>query len=105
MKITLIEQWPIVVAVGVFVILFGLWQWAFFRHKAYQFMLYAKIQAKEEILKSGQAQEDKVVELLQMVPYFIIIPVSAKRLAVRQLYKLAKDLCDDGQLNNSQISS
>jgi hypothetical protein len=104
MTISVIQDWQYVVLVGVIVILFGLLQWSAFRHKAYQFMLYAKIQAKYEILKSGQEQEDRVVAMLQMVPYFILVPEAAKRVAVKQLYKLAKDIADDGNLNNSNIS-
>lgn len=100
-RVSVIPNWQYVVAAGVIIALIGLWQWAAFRTEAYKFMLHAKAQAKDGILKSGQEQEDKVVQLLNAVPYLCVIPSDVKRIAVKYLYGIAKDLADNGVLDNS----
>lgn len=101
MTVTLIPYWQYVVAGGVFLMLLGLWQWNWFRQRAYALMVQAKRMARDEILKSGAEQEQWVVDALQAVPFLIVVPRSVKLMAVRYLYKIAKDLCDNGQLDGS----
>ena len=101
MSIKLIENWQYIVMIGVIITLFGLLQCMWFRQRAYALMLQAKRMAKDEILKSGDEQEQWVTDMLQAVPFLIVVPRSVKLMSVRYLYKIAKDLCDNGQLDGS----
>lgn len=101
MSIELINNWQYVVMIGAIITLFGLLQCMWFRQRAYALMLQAKRMARDEILKSGEEQEQWVTDMLQAIPWLIFIPRSAKLYSVKYLYKVAKDLVDDGALNNS----
>lgn len=98
---TFIPPYAYIVLIGIIIILIGLFQCLWFRERAYALMLQAKRLAIDEILKSGEEQEQWVTDMLQAIPWLIFIPRSAKLYAVRYLYKIAKDLVDDGALNNS----
>lgn len=100
-SLTLVDNWVYIVMAGAIIVLFGLMQCLWFRQRAYALMLQAKRMARDEILKSGEDQEQWVTDMLQAIPFLIVIPRGAKLLAVRYLYNIAKDLCDNGQLDGS----
>lgn len=101
-SISLVPNWAYIVLIGMVLVLIGLCQCLWFRQRAYALMVQAKRMAADEILSSGPAQEEWVTDMLQAIPYLIMIPRSAKLYTVRYLYRIAKDLVDDGALNNSQ---
>lgn len=85
-------------------ILFAIMDYAKFKAMAYQVMLLAKSKAKDMVLKSGQEQEDFVVEkLYDLMPvrFKVFISKETLRAIVKKLYSAAKDILDDGKLNNS----
>ena len=67
MNIELIKYWQYIVMSGVFIIFIGMFQCLWFRQRAYALMLQAKRMARDEILKSGEEQEQWVVDMLQAV--------------------------------------
>jgi hypothetical protein len=70
----------------------------------YALMLQAKRMAKDEILKSGQEQEDWVVrKALIFLPATVRIFLSeeAIRVIVKFLFNKAKDFLDDGEFNGT----
>lgn len=101
MNITLIPNWQLIILIGLAVVFFGLWQWNWFRQRAYALMVQAKRLAKDEILKSGEDQEQWVVNMLSKIPWIMFIPRGWLVIAVKYLYGIAKDYCDDGKINNS----
>jgi hypothetical protein len=103
MNITLVDNWQYIVMIGAILVLFGLMQWNWFRQRAYALMVQAKRMAIDEVLKSGDEQEQWVVDALQAIPILLPIPRSVKLQVVRYLYKIAKDLCDNGQLDGSNL--
>ena len=67
-------------------------------------MLQAKDKAKDLILKSGQQQEDWVIDKAYIfLPKKITAFINRERMRkiIHYLYLKAKDLLDDGKLNNS----
>jgi hypothetical protein len=103
---SLIWDWRYIATCIIAVILFAIFDWQNFKVKAYSYMLLAKSMAKDAVLKSGQEQEDFVVKQLM-----IWLPVRLKALpgvneenirkVVHFLYVKAKDLIDNGKLDNS----
>jgi len=72
--------------------------------KAYSFMLLAKKLAKDQVLNTGEAQEEFVVEALYMLLKKLKIPFVTEeglRKLVHKLYVKAMDYLDDGEFNNS----
>lgn len=97
-------EYRFVIAVVVCFILYFLFE----REKGYSIlynlMLQAKRLAKDAILKSGQAQEDWVVEkamYLLPVTWKVFITETQVRKIVKWLFHKGKDLIDDGKLNDS----
>jgi len=85
-------------------LVYALFNWSAVKKRAYQGMLRAKSLAKDLVLGSGQEQEDWVVENfwpLIPAPARLIISKDLFRAIIKKLYKAAKDLVDDGILNNS----
>lgn len=75
-------------------------QWT--EKKAYSIMLVAKQQAKEDILKNGQEQEEFVVDALYLILSRLKIPFITKDNLipiVRKLYSKAMNLIDYGMIN------
>lgn len=68
-------------------------------------MLQAERLAKAKILASGQPQEDWVYEQLKLFfpKYVGIVGETRTRAFIKYLFKKAKDLLDDGKLNNSTV--
>lgn len=98
-------DWRFVIAVIVAVIIYAIAEWNNFKTLAYQTMLRAKSKAKDKVLTSGKEQEDWVIKSLYTilparVRAFIGEP-EALRPVVHWLYGKAKDLLDDGKLNDS----
>jgi len=102
--LTQIEAYKMPINIGLIlitVVVFALSQWNWLRQRAYALMLQAKRLAIAEILKSGEEQEQWVTDMLQAIPWLLFIPYRSKLIMVKYLYRAAKDLCDDGKLNNS----
>ena len=67
-------------------------------------MLQAKSMAKDAILKSGHQQEEWVIKkAYQFMPRRLTILINEQRMKiiVHYLYIRAKDLVNDGEINNS----
>jgi len=72
--------------------------------KIHEYMLAAKQMSKDGLLKSGDEQEEWVVNNIYILFQKLKIPFITKdniRFAVKKLYKLAMDKMDDGKINNS----
>lgn len=77
-------------------------QWI--KEKVYTLMLLAKKLAKDQVLATGAAQEEWVVNALYILLKKLKIPFVTKESLqplVDKLYKKAMDYLDDGKLNNS----
>ena len=99
-------EYRFIILVVFAVILFAAFEWELFKSKLLALMLKAKSLAKNLVLKSGQKQEDWVVKKAYLVlPKKITIFINEERMRkiVHYLYVKAKDLSDDGKLNNSII--
>jgi hypothetical protein len=86
------------------VVIFAIFDFAKFKQIVFQAMLIAKSKAKDLVLKSGQEQEDWVVEkVYNILPARIKLFVSKEilRNLVKKFYKEAKDYLDDGKFNDS----
>jgi hypothetical protein len=68
-------------------------------------MLQAERLCKAKFLESGQAQEDWVFEQIKKCfpKYVKIFGEDNIRAFIKYLFKKAKDLLDDGKLNNSTV--
>lgn len=103
--LTLIWEWRYVTLYALGVIAFAVFQGKqWIKSQAYAFMLLAKSKAKDGVLNSGQAQEDWVVEALNILLKKLKIPFVTEetvRAIVKKLYVLAKDYLDDGKINKS----
>ena len=85
-------------------VLFALFEWERTKEILYALMLQAKRLAKDAVLKSGQQQEDWVLErAYAYLPGWITMFISKEvmRKIIKWLYNQAKDYLDDGKLNNS----
>lgn len=85
-------------------LVYCIFNWQKVKTLAYKGMLQAKTLAKEAVLKSGQEQEDWVVETiwpLLPAPIRLFISKTVFREIIKKLYRTAKDYLDDGQLNGS----
>lgn len=101
----LLFEYRFVLAVMVAVLFFIVLDWQKAKGILYQLMLTAKSMAKDMVLKSGEAQEEWVLEkAYQYLPLRIrvLIPKEYMRKIIKYLYHLAKDYLDDGKLNDSQ---
>jgi hypothetical protein len=97
-------EYRFVIAIVVCFVLFYLFEREKGYSLLYNLMLQAKRLAKDAILKSGQAQEDWVVEkalYLLPVSWKVFISETQTRKIVKWLFNKGKDLIDDGKLNNS----
>lgn len=97
-------EYRFIILVVLVVILYAAIEWQKFKTQAYALMLQAKSLAKDAILKSGHQQEEWVIKkAYQFMPRKITIFISEERMRkiVHYLYNRAKDLIDDGQVNNS----
>jgi len=99
-------EYRFIILVVLAVVLFSILEWQKFKTVIYALMLQAKILAKDLVLKSGEKQETWVVNhAYQLLPKKITIFINETRMRkiVHYLYVKAKDLVDDGKLNNSII--
>jgi uncharacterized protein (UPF0333 family) len=97
-------EYRFIIIVVLAVILYAALEWEIFKTKSYALMLKAKSMAKDNILKSGKKQEDWVVKkAYKYLPKKITIFINEQRMRkiVHYLYVKAKDLADDGEINNS----
>lgn len=85
----------------------GVWsafEWTKAKDIAHGFIINAKSLAKDGFLNTGKEQEDWVVEkvlLFMPATLKLFVNESMVRALVQNLYKAAKDMLDDGKLNNS----
>ena len=89
-------------------IVYALTNWSKTKKLVYAGIIRAKSLAKDAVLHSGQEQEDWVVETvypLLPLPIKVVISESLFRKLVKYTYDKAKDLLDDGVLNNSNGGS
>jgi hypothetical protein len=101
---SILWDWRFVLAVVLGVAVYAIADWKNFKIKLNQLMLDAKSLAKDKILNSGQEQEDWVVmKLYNIMPAKLKVFISEEllRKIVKKAYHTAKDLIDDGHLNNS----
>ena len=99
-------EYRFIILVVLAVVLFAILEWQKFKTVVYALMLRAKSLAKDLVLKSGEKQEDWVVQKAYLIlPKKITIFINEARMRkiVHYLYVKAKDLADDGKLNNSTI--
>lgn len=99
-------DWRYAIIVVIAVIIYAVFEWQSFKVLAYKLMLVAKKLAQKKILEAGQPEEDWTVEhLYDLLPKRITLFVSKDlvRKIVYKLYHVAKDLLDDGKLNNSIV--
>lgn len=99
-----IWEFRFVILVVLAVVLYAALEWQKFKGQAYALMLQAKSLAKDAILKSGAQQEEWVIrKAYQFLPRKITIFINQERMRkiVHYLYVKAKDLIDDGEMNNS----
>jgi uncharacterized protein (UPF0333 family) len=93
------------VILGVLAIIFyALLEWQKTKGILYALILKAKSMAKDWVLKSGEKQEEwVVVNAYRFLPKKITVFINKERMRrlVHYLYHKAKDLIDDGELNNS----
>ena len=103
-----IYEYRYVLVVVVAAIVYALTNWSKTKKLVYAGIIRAKSLAKDMVLTSGQEQEDWVVETVYpMLPLPIKLVVSEPlfRKLVKYTYDKAKDLLDDGVINNSQGAS
>jgi len=103
-----IYEYRYVLVVVVAAIVYALTNWSKTKKLVYAGIIRAKSLAKDMVLTSGQEQEDWVVETVYpMLPLPIKLVVSEPlfRKLVKYMYDKAKDLLDDGVINNSQGAS
>jgi len=97
-------EYRFIILIILAVILYAAFEWEKFKTKAYALMLQAKSMAKDLILKSGSQQENWVVKkAYQFLPRKLTIFINEARMRkiIHYLYIKAKDMADDGKLNNS----
>jgi len=100
----LLFEYRFIIAVVLIVVLYAVFEWQKFKAKCYNLMLQAKDLAKDAILKSGDQQMEWVIKrCYQFMPKSLTIFISEARMRIliQFLYDKAKDLLDDGKLNNS----
>ena len=97
-------EYRYVFVVVVAAIVYALTNWSKTKKLVYAGIIRAKSLAKDAVLHSGQEQEDWVVETiypLLPLPVKVVISGSLFRKLVKVTYDKAKDLLDDGVINNS----
>jgi hypothetical protein len=97
-------DWRFILACVLGIAIYMVADWNGFKIKLHQLMLDAKSMAKAEVLKSGKDQENWVVDnLYEIMPAKLKLFISKEllRKIVYKAYHTAKDLIDDGSLNNS----
>jgi hypothetical protein len=96
-------DWRFVIIVVLGVAIFAILEWNKFKTLAYQAMLTAKSLAKDYVLKSGKEQEDWVIiKMYTVMPKLNVVPEDKLRIVIHWLFIKAKDLVDDGKLNDSE---
>ena len=101
-------DWRFVILFILAAIVWLVFNWQKAKIMAYNGMLRAKSLAKDWVLNSGQEQEDWVVErVYPCIPATIRLFMNrdAFRTFVRWLYRIGKDILDDGELNNSRSTA
>ena len=102
--INLVWEWRFVITLGVMAIIYIISEWNVVKVNAYKAMLQAKDLAKNQILNSGEAQENWAVNhIMKLMPMRLklLLGEQTVRAIVKLLYKDALDYLDDGKLNNS----
>ncbi len=97
-------EWRFVLIIIGAIALYAIFEWQRFKQETFKVMLAAKKMAKDAVLKSGKEQEEWVVKkLYKLLPKSWLVFISEEKLRniIHYLYNKAKDLADDGQLNNS----
>jgi uncharacterized protein (UPF0333 family) len=97
-------EFRFVILVVLVAIIFAVFEWQKTKGILYALMLQAKSMAKDLILKSGTKQEEWVIRKAYLfLPKKITIFINQERMRriVHYLYNKAKDLADDGEMNNS----
>ena len=100
-----IYEYRYVLVVVVAAIVYALTNWSKTKQLVYAGIVRAKSLAKDMVLTSGQEQEDWVVETvypLLPLPIKVVISEALFRKLVKYTYDKAKDLLDDGVINNNQ---
>ena len=103
-KMKLLIEYRFVILVVLAIIIFSIFEWQKTKGILYALILKAKSMAKDWVLKSGKKQEDwVVVNAYRFLPKKITVFINQERMRmlVHYLYHKAKDLVDDGEMNNS----
>lgn len=102
---TVLYEYRFIIAVVIAVIIFAFLEWEKTKRILYALMLQAKSLAKDAVLKSGQAQENWVVEkAMRYLPLYVIFILGGEtqvRKIIKWLFQKGKDYIDDGKLNDS----
>jgi hypothetical protein len=97
-------DWRYILVVLVAIIIYCIFEWGKVKEAILKGCLMAKKLAKDAILNSGQEQEDWVVKRIYPclpAPIRVVISEESFRKLIRWIYGKAKDLLDDGTINNS----
>ena len=97
-------EYRFVILVVLAIIIYAIFEWQKTKGILYALILKAKSMAKDWVLKSGEKQEDwVVVNAYKFLPKKITVFINHERMRmlVHYLYYKAKDLVDDGEINNS----
>lgn len=100
----LIWDWRFILVTGLGFAIYAISDWKNFKILVNQAIVAAKSKAKDGVLKSGQDQENWVVDkVYDVMPARIKLFVNKEllRKIVNKAYHTAKDLLDDGKLNGS----
>jgi len=86
------------------VLIYILFEWQRAKTVLYALMLQAKRYAKDRILRSGEEQEDWVVQkaiVFLPAPIKLFLTEKILRNLIRMLFRSLKDYVDDGTINGS----
>ena len=102
--LTILWEWRFIIILAIAAALFCLYRWEQAKRIIYAGIAQAKRFAKDQVLKSGQQQEDYVVKLvLQRLPLSLrlFLGEDQVRKIIKWLYGKLGDYIDDGILNDS----
>jgi uncharacterized protein (UPF0333 family) len=97
-------EYRFIILVALAIIIFSIFEWQKTKGILYALILKAKGMAKDWVLKSGEKQEEwVVVNAYRFLPKEITVFINKERMRrlVHYLYHKAKDIVDDGEINNS----
>ncbi|MDP4147528.1 MAG: hypothetical protein Q8936_24185 [Bacillota bacterium] len=102
--VNLFWEYRFIILLVIAVFIYAIAEWNKFKSITYALMLQAKRYAKDEVLSSGDAQVEWVInKAYQFLPSYLTVFISKDlmRKIVSYLFSKLKDYMDDGTINNS----